>query len=198
MLRGLLLLVLATATASCATTQVDERCGNTDWYALGLEDGRAGHPAERIAQHRKACAKLGVEPDELRYLQGRRDGIGDYCRPDNAFREGLAGRDYQGGCNATFARNHRAAHDVAMLRKEAEANRSAIGWREAEIRGNSASDTRKDNLRREVRDLERTRETLRTQLQRAEQELQRLRLATPLVAAPASTLVALPRKPDSE
>lgn len=198
MLRWLVSFVLAASVAACATTQVDERCSNTDWYALGLEDGRAGHPAERIAQHRNACAKLGIEPDELRYLQGRRDGIGDYCRPDNAFREGLAGRDYQGGCDATFARNHRAAHNVASLRREVEANRSAIGWREAEIRGNSASDARKDNLRREVRDLERTRETLRLQLQRAEQELQRLRLTTPLVAAPDPALVALPRKPDSE
>jgi hypothetical protein len=198
MLRWIAPLVLAVTLTACATAQVDERCSNTDWYALGLADGRAGHPAERIAQHRKACAKLGIEPDELRYLQGRRDGIGDYCRPENAFREGLAGRDYQGGCDATFARNHRAAHDVATLRKEVEANRSAIGWREAEIRGNSASDARRDNLRREVRDLERTRETLRPRLQRAEQELQRLRLLTPLVALPATTRVALPRKPDSE
>ena len=190
MLRWLLPIAVAAITAGCATSGVDERCTNTDWYALGLDDGRAGHPAERIAQHRKACAKLGIEPDELRYLQGRRDGIGDYCRADNAFREGLAGRDYQGGCDAAFARNHRAAHEVATLRKEVEANRSAIGWREAEIRGNSASDARKDNLRKEVRDLERGREVLRAQLQRAEQELQRLRLATPLVAAPQPMLVA--------
>ena len=179
MRRWLLTLVACAMTAACATSGVDERCTNTDWYALGLEDGRAGHPAERIAQHRKACAKLEIEPDELRYLQGRRDGIDEYCRADNAFREGLAGRDYQGGCNAAFARNHRAAHEVASLRREVEANRSAIGWREAEIRGSSASDARKDNLRNEVRDLSRTRERLRQQLQRAEQELQRLRLATP-------------------
>jgi hypothetical protein len=177
--------------AACATTGVDERCSNTDWYAVGLDDGRAGHPADRIAHHRKACAKLGIEPDELRYLQGRRDGMGEYCRPDNAFREGLAGRDYQGGCEGGFARNHRAAHNVATLRREVEANGSAIGWREAEIRGNSASEDRKANLRAEVRDLERKRETLRSQLQRAEQELQRLRLATPLAAAPGSVVAAL-------
>jgi len=198
MLRALIPFAMAMATVACATSGVDELCTNPDWYAVGLQDGGAGAPAERIVQHRKACAKVGIEPDEVRYLQGRRDGIGDYCRADNAFREGLASREYHGGCDTAYARNHRAAHQVATLRREAEANRSAIGWREAEIRGGSASDARKDNLRREVRDLERTRHTLRTQLQRAEAELQRLRLATPHVTAPPPTVVAYPDQRHSE
>lgn len=165
--------------AGCASTRELDTCAGPDWYAVGLADGRAGRAAERIAEHRRACAKAGIEPDELRYLQGRRDGLAEYCSPDNAFREGLAGHDYVGGCDSTFARNHRAAFRVAELRKEVEANRSAIAWRTAEINGNSASDARRSNLRTEVRDLEQKRDALRSQLQRAEHELQRLRLGTP-------------------
>lgn len=198
MVRWIGVAMLVAAVTGCATSGLEERCEPTDWYAIGMSDGRAGYPAERLVLHRKACAKAGVEPDELRYLQGRRDGLADYCRPENAFREGLAGRDYNGGCDATYARNHRAAHNVAVLRKDVEANRSAIAWREAEIRGNNATDARKSNLRTEVRDLERTRETLRVQLQRAEHELQRLRLGTPFVAAPATTVAVLPAKRDPE
>jgi len=156
--------IVTVAMAGCATTTMrEEKCAGADWYAIGVDDGRAGYPVERIAEHRKACARANVEPDELRYLQGRRAGMAQYCQPD-----------------ATFDRNHRAAYDVGTLRKEMEANRSAAAWREAEIRGDNASDSRKSNLRNEVRDLDRRRDVLRDRLLRAEQELQRLRLQTPL------------------
>ena len=81
----------------------------TDWYELGLKDGRAGHSAERLVQHREACAGVKVEPDELRYLQGRKVGINEYCEPENASRDGMAGHRVPRRVRRAFARNHPAA-----------------------------------------------------------------------------------------
>lgn len=178
---------LATAAmllAGCASIPEDQ-CAKTDWYALGQKDGRAGLAVERLTEHREACAGVKVEPDELRYLQGRKVGLAEYCQPDNAFREGAAGNTYSGVCDAAYARNWRAAYNVATLKKQIEANRSAISWREAEIRGDKASDSRRANLRNEVRDLDRRRESMRNDLVVAERELDRTHAAA--VVAPAPT-----------
>lgn len=151
--------------------------------ALDVDKAIGDAQAKRAEAERKAAAeaKVTAQRDRAKNVenadqsQGRGGGISEHCTPDNAFRDGLAGREYRGGCDATFARNHGVAYKVAELRKELEANRSAISWREAEIRYGRASDDRKNNLRNEVRDLDRRREPLREQLYRAEQELQRLR-----------------------
>lgn len=192
-LRLALASAFAIALGGCATIPADQ-CAKTDWYELGLKDGRAGYPVERLVEHRDACAGVKVAPDELRYLQGRKVGVTEYCQPDNAFRDGLAGGSYAGLCDATFARNHAAAAHVASLRKALETNRSAISWREAEIRGDKASDSRRANLRSEIRDLDRQRDGMRDELVAAERTLDRLRATTVAVPAPVP-IATMPASP---
>jgi Protein of unknown function (DUF2799) len=189
-------LMLVVLAGGCATIREDQ-CAKTDWHELGMKDGRAGYAADRLVDHRKACARVQVEPDELRYLQGRKAGIAEYCQPDNAFRDGLAGHEYHGVCDAVFARNHRAAYNVAMIRKDLETNRSAVSWREAEVRGDKASEARKNNLRSEIRDLDRQREALRERLAIAERELDRVRALSHAPVAPmvAATIPPPPSPP---
>lgn len=175
-MRGAFALVIAALLLGGCATIPEDQCARMDWYELGLKDGRAGHTAERIVQHREACTAAKVEPDELRYLQGRKVGINEYCQPENAFRDGLAGHEYHGMCDATFARNHAAAYRVATLRKSIDTNRGDVSWRESEIRSDKTSDSRRSQLRSEVRDLDRRRETLRDNLVVAERELDRLRV----------------------
>ena len=190
---GIASLATVVLAGGCATIREDQ-CAKTDWHELGVKDGRAGYAADRLVEHRKACARVQVEPDELRYLQGRKVGLAEYCQPDNAFRDGLAGHEYHGACDATFARNHRAAYNVATIRKDIETNRSAVSWREAELRGDKASDARKSNLRSEIRELDRQREALRDRLFTAERELDRVR-ATPVPVATVAPPQAAPRLP---
>ena len=187
-------LLIALLAGGCATIPEDQ-CARTDWYDLGAKDGRAGYAADRLVEHRKACARTRIEPDELRYLQGRKLGIAEYCHPDNAFRDGLAGHEYHGVCDATFARNHRVAHNVATIRKDIETNRSAVSWREAELRGDKASDARKSNLRSEIRDLDRQREALRDRLFTAERELDRVRSLSHPTLAPSRASPVPPPPP---
>lgn len=186
-MRRLACLLCALAVAGCGTIP-EQDCAKTDWYELGVKDGRAGYPPERVAQHRDACKGVQVEPDELRYLQGRKVGIGEYCQPENAFRDGLAGNEYRGVCDAAFARNHAAALKVATLRRAIERNRGDVSWREAEIRSDKTSDSRRAELRSQVRELDRNREAMRDDLVRAERELDRLMAAQP----PAPLAVAPP------
>ncbi|MFO1303409.1 MAG: DUF2799 domain-containing protein [Burkholderiales bacterium] len=180
------------ALAGCATIP-EQECPKVDWSELGQKDGRAGYPPERIAEHREACKGAQVEPDELKYLQGRRAGIVEYCQPPNAFRDGLAGNEYRGVCDATFARNHAAALRVATLRRAIERNRGDISWRESEIRSDKTSDSRRQQLRNDVRDLDAQRVALRDDLVRAERDLDRLMVAqAPAPAAPPPPAVPKP------
>ncbi len=100
--RSLLLVAAALALAGCATLSKDE-CRSIDWRTVGYEDGAAGYSGQRVAEHRKACAKHGVAVDLDAYQAGRAEGLREYCEPYNGFRVGSRGGDYQGQCPADMA-----------------------------------------------------------------------------------------------
>lgn len=170
--------VFALALASCATIP-EEQCPKVDWYALGLEDGRAGQPASRLAEHRKACAGVKVEPDERAWLEGRRAGLAEYCRLPGAVAAGLAGRGYAGVCpDPRFGRLHAAARQVYDARaKIAEIDRDLANHRR-DIADTNTSDIRRDILRGQVRSLESDRSRAVGRLRDAERDLQALRSAS--------------------
>ena len=160
----------------CATIPEDQ-CAKVDWYDLGGKDGRAGKAADRLLRHREACAGVNVVPDEKRYLQGRQEGLAEYCRPDNALREGLTGHPYADVCDAAFKRLYQAAYAVASLKKRISSNLDEVSRKETELRDQKTSDSKRNQLRSEMRDLDRRRESLRDELFTAERELDRQRKA---------------------
>ena len=91
------LILGAMSLGGCASMNKDE-CLALDWRTIGYEDGVAGHSGDRVAQHRKACAKHGVVPDLDRYQQGRSEGLQEFCRPVAGFRYGARGALYHGVC----------------------------------------------------------------------------------------------------
>jgi hypothetical protein len=105
--------------SGCATLNENE-CRSMDWQTIGYEDGGRGHAAERIGQHRKACAKYGIAPDLSAYQRGRESGLREYCRPANGFRAGAAGRSYGGVCpgdlEADFLDAYESGHHLYELR----------------------------------------------------------------------------------
>lgn len=104
----LALLPLLALQPGCATMNRDE-CLTVDWQTVGYEDGVAGRSGERIAQHRKACAKHGVTPDLRAYQAGREQGLREYCQPRNGYRLGEGGADNPGFCPADLAADFEAA-----------------------------------------------------------------------------------------
>jgi hypothetical protein len=81
----------------CATMNRSE-CQTVDWRTVGYEDGVSGQSSDRIARHRKACAKHGVTPDLDAYQSGREQGLREYCTAENGFRLGERGAQLPGFC----------------------------------------------------------------------------------------------------
>ena len=65
---GLVTIIIAMGMSGCASMSADE-CAVSDWNAIGYEDGAQGYTADRLGNHRKACAKHGVAPDLQAYQE---------------------------------------------------------------------------------------------------------------------------------
>lgn len=114
---GILLILLA--VSACGESEEErmrreERaaaaCRATDWWALGMEDGVKGLPSDQFGQYRRECAPYGVTADIMAYLDGRDEGLREYCKPQNGFRAGSEGRRYNNVCppalEAAFSQAH--------------------------------------------------------------------------------------------
>jgi Mg2+ and Co2+ transporter CorA len=175
--RYLVLLAGIALLSGCASLSEGE-CRTADWYDLGVRDGRGGEPASRLHEHHKACAEYGVRPLDRRYMDGRAEGLRDYCRLENAVRIGLNGQQYQGVCtsaiDAEFRRHNEAAYDVYRLRKEIESADSSLAEKERRLREKKLSDEERGRIRQDIRDLDRKLERLRDELRDQERRLDRL------------------------
>src|SRR5215475_10016900 len=93
--------VLLLVLGGCASMSKDE-CLTVDWRTVGYEDGVAGFPGDRIAEHRKDCAKYGGSTSLELYQQGRAQGLQEYCQPANGYNIGVRGGGYAGVCPANL------------------------------------------------------------------------------------------------
>ena len=175
MKRFLLLLPLLLLTLTGCATLNESQCLTADWNELGRQDGRAGYTSSRLAEHREACIKHGIRPDERRYADGRAQGLQDYCVLENAVREGMNGRTYQGVCASFIDRDFRdlndAAYRVYKARKDIDVIDNQIDVLERELRNDKTSEKRRQNIRDDIRELDRKRDRLRDEVRRSEREL---------------------------
>ena len=171
----IIIVILCLGLFSGCATIPEEQCAKVDWHNLGVQDGLAGYSAaNRLARHREACFGVKIVPDEKRYLQGHQIGLVEYCHPENAVRQGLAGRLYSNVCDQRFGNIYHAAYAVYSLKQQINSNLSRVSGKEDELRDEKSA-KRRDRLRSEIRELDRQRETLRNELYSAERELERLR-----------------------
>lgn len=114
------LLAAATLGLSGCATLSEEECKTADWGRLGYQDGAAGHPESRLAEHAQACAKVGIRPMADLWRGGWDQGVRAYCVPRVGWNEGLAGRSYQGVCRGrgeeTFLPAYQAGAEIHRLR----------------------------------------------------------------------------------
>ena len=181
----LFLAAVTTATAlvaGCATLSESE-CRRADWHQIGERDGANGHRADRYESHREACLEYGLRPNPERYLAGRDLGLRRYCVLDNAVREGLAGRNYEGVCppsiSNSFAELNRVAYAVYKARKEVESLGNKIDSLESERRSDKTSKDRHKEIRDEIRATERKLDRARDDLRYREMDLNRAVSMTP-------------------
>ena len=70
--------------AGCATMSPEE-CLQANWEEVGYNDGAAGYPVSRSAEHREACAETGVSVDFELYRHGYALGLPYYCTRETGF-----------------------------------------------------------------------------------------------------------------
>ncbi len=113
--RGLRLVAVAalsTSLAACSTLSKEE-CQTADWSAIGERDGAAGYVEHtRLAGHAKACAKVGISPDQALWRAGYASGLSRYCTASNGLRVGESGGSYGGVCGLDAEVGFLAAFDV--------------------------------------------------------------------------------------
>ncbi|MEN8207103.1 MAG: DUF2799 domain-containing protein [Pseudomonadota bacterium] len=113
----------------CATLDRDE-CMLADWRLIGYQDGVAGKSAAVIGEYREDCAKHTVVPDLDAYRGGREEGLQQYCKADNGYRLGNAGRGFAAVCPVALEDDFREAYSAGrglfLARSTVKKTRSLI------------------------------------------------------------------------
>jgi hypothetical protein len=129
--------LLALGALSGCASMSQEECKLADWYTVGFEDGSRGYTADRIGQHREACAEHGVAPDLQAYQSGREAGLREYCRPTTGFRLGSGGNHYNGVCpgdlEASFMPAYQDGRQLYRLQSRVNTIESTINSRHGDI-----------------------------------------------------------------
>ena len=137
---------LSVITVSGCASMSSEECANSDWTAVGYEDGSRGYTSDSFSNRRKACAKHGVTADFQAYQNGRDQGLVEYCQPGRGFNVGESGGSYNGVCSAALEQNFVDAYNVGRqlynLRSNVNNASSKKSSKESEI------DSIKDSIRR--------------------------------------------------
>jgi len=137
-MRALLLAFALLAVSGCAGGMSKKQCLYADWRAIGYEDGAAGRDASAMSGRRAACAdRARVTPDMEAYLQGREEGLGQFCRPASGFDHGARGLRYAGVCGGRNEEAFVAAYEKGLmlygLMQNLDAASSALANAHAEI-----------------------------------------------------------------
>ncbi len=144
---GLFSAVVLAGISGCATMSGDE-CANSDWSAVGYEDGANGYTTSRFGDHRKACAKHGITADFQSYQEGRDQGLVEYCQPGRGFRVGSSGSQYSGVCapdlEPGFLDGYHTGSQLYSLRANVQGATGRIRAKEREL----------DNIATGLRDTE--------------------------------------------
>jgi hypothetical protein len=125
------------ALGGCASTTKNQ-CLVGDWQTLGYRDGLNGTQSTALLRHQNSCMKHGVTPDREAYLTGWREGVVQYCQPDNGFDVGNSGAGYGNVCPEHLQQQFRAAYSdgrqLYLARVELNNLRHGIEQRETRLR----------------------------------------------------------------
>lgn len=131
-------MVLAIAVLSGCASMSSEECANSDWVAIGYEDGSRGYTTDQFGNRRKACAKHGVTADFKAYQAGRAEGLVEFCQPSRGYSLGVSGGTYYGVCDVAmeeeFLDAYRVGSQLHSLRSNVSSANSRIYSKEAELK----------------------------------------------------------------
>lgn len=135
-LAGFISIAVLLGLSGCASMSADE-CTMSDWRTIGFEDGAQGYTADRLGNHRKACAKHGVAPDFEAYQSGRSEGLRQFCQPSRGFNVGAGGGRYNGVCpgdmEPDFVAAFNSGHQLYNLRSSVNSANYQITAKRTEL-----------------------------------------------------------------
>lgn len=179
----------AVLLSSCATMSEDQ-CMAGDWGGQGLKDGAEGLLMSRLEDHAKACAKVGVVPDERAYFSAREDGLRRYCTVEGGFEFGRRGSEYRGVCPAELEesflpayRDGQIVYTAESALSTAESNVSSAEGRlsdrqdkladkERELGQDGLTDAQREQIRNRIREVRDEIRDARRDLRSAENDLE--------------------------
>lgn len=185
-------MLLSLFVSGCAPMGKNE-CLNAQWQNVGYEDGAKGYNASRIGEYRKSCAEYNVSPNLEAYMQGRLQGLAQWCTPGNGYYLGTRGAMYNGVCPEALESDFEFAmsegrsvynyrkkiHDhellLAHLHREYGAIDKQLSFMEAELISDQVRPHRRRALLDEIRATERDRELLHYDISEAEFTLNKMR-----------------------
>ncbi len=172
-----LVLALSALLNGCATMSADE-CKVANWSDVGLRDGLEGAALSKLDARVKDCAEAKVTVDTPRYLQGRDQGLLQFCQIEKAVPLGLKGGSYSGVCpipvDGEFRRRFRLGRDVFDARQAVRNLESNINGAEDRLRA-APNDEDRRRAREALRDLDFEIRRARDRQRDAERALDRLR-----------------------
>ncbi len=140
--------ILLALLAGCSSLD-KTACVDGDWRAIGYEDGVSGQLPSQIDEHRNACARHGIVPDDEAYKVGYLEGTRVYCTEARGFEVGRDGDDYNGACpkgepEQDFLDGYQLGREHYVILKEISHYRSQINTAESRLK----------SLRNDMRDIE--------------------------------------------
>ena len=168
---------LMTLLGGCATMSADE-CRVANWNEVGLRDGLEGASLSRLDYRVKDCSEAKIAVDTPRYLQGRDQGLLQFCHLENAVPLGLKGGNYNGVCpvglDGEFRRRFKLGRDVYDARQVVRNLEANINGAEDRLRV-APNDEDRRRAREALRDLDFEIRRARDRQRDAERALDRLR-----------------------
>lgn len=137
-MRAAILWLLTMLLVGCASL-TPEQCLHADWRQIGFADGTGGLSAGRINDHAKACAEVGVRPNLDEYINGRVQGLRNYCQPENGFAVGRSGNvpnaaDCPEHMKFAFLEQYRHGQQIHLLESDLARRRSRIYQNNSQLR----------------------------------------------------------------
>ena len=150
------MLAIAALLGGCASLS-EEECRNADWGRLGHQDGAAGYPESRLAEHAEACAKIGIRPMGDIWRAGWDRGVLLYCVPSVGWREGLSGYGYSGVCRGrneeAFLQGYRAGSEIHRVQSRIDSTHQELQRLQSQLRA-APNDEARHRIRHRMRDLD--------------------------------------------
>jgi hypothetical protein len=79
-------------------SEEESKTDQGDWIAIGFNNGKRGDPLNDMQNYIHNCSQYNIQLDTVNYQLGWHNGIVQYCTPENGFKVGRAGKDYNNAC----------------------------------------------------------------------------------------------------